>query len=132
MLSLPSFYEQDFVADERSATAEILSTTTEIGLSFFSTLEAHFLMAMDGQRSHVKNYSIQEQCTMLRKRLNSTISSLILSDSPNIKDERLKDFPNSSKHKVAAWLQVSRSCVSILLFFFILIIGYYMSLRLTF
>ncbi|CAA3005562.1 kinesin KIN-7N [Olea europaea subsp. europaea] len=100
---------QDFVADERSATAEILSTTTEIGLSFFSTLEAHFLMAMDGQRSHVKNYSIQEQCTMLRKRLNSTISSLILSDSPNIKDERLKDFPNSSKHKgtlgeeIASW-----------------------------
>ncbi|KAL2454392.1 P-loop containing nucleoside triphosphate hydrolase superfamily protein [Abeliophyllum distichum] len=100
---------ENFVADEKSATAEILSTTSEVGLRLFSTLEAHFSMSMDGHQSHVNNNSIQEHCNMLRKRLNSTISSLVLSDTPTIKYEHLEDFQYSSKRKgtlgeeIASW-----------------------------
>ncbi|KAL0439297.1 UNVERIFIED_CONTAM: Kinesin-like protein KIN-7N [Sesamum latifolium] len=92
---------QNFIADERSATAQILSTTSEAGTSLFSTLESHLSTAMDGNRSsHMNDYSVREQCNMLRQKLSSTISSLVLSDASTLKDERSEESVYSSKIKV--------------------------------
>ncbi|XP_020549361.1 kinesin-like protein KIN-7N isoform X2 [Sesamum indicum] len=116
---------QNFIADERSATAQILSTTIEVGTSLFSTLESHLSMAMDGNRpSHMNDYSVREQCNMLHQKLSSTISSLVLSDASTLQDERSEESVYSSKIKVAAWSHISRSHMPILLFFSILTIGF--------
>ncbi|XP_073125716.1 kinesin-like protein KIN-7N [Henckelia pumila] len=80
---------QDLIPDERSAAAQILSTTSEVGLCLFSNLEFHLSTSMAGmERSPTIDYmSVQEQCSMLCKRLNSTISKLVLPDASNLKDE---------------------------------------------
>ncbi|KAL0361169.1 UNVERIFIED_CONTAM: Kinesin-like protein KIN-7N, partial [Sesamum radiatum] len=91
---------QSFIADERSATAQMLSATSEVGTSLFSTLESHLSMGMDGNRpSHMNGYSVREQCNMLRQKLSSTVSSLVLSDASTLKDERSEETVYSSKIK---------------------------------
>ncbi|THF95118.1 hypothetical protein TEA_016984 [Camellia sinensis var. sinensis] len=74
---------QSFVTNENSSTSKLLSSTSEIGTSLFSTLESHFSMVIDGQRrSSENNTVIQEQSKLLCERLSSTITSLVLSEAP--------------------------------------------------
>ncbi|KAF5942791.1 hypothetical protein HYC85_020433 [Camellia sinensis] len=74
---------QSFVTNEKSSTSKLLSSTSEIGTSLFSTLESHFSMVIDGQRrSSENNTVIQEQSKLLCERLGSTITSLVLSEAP--------------------------------------------------
>lgn len=80
---------QSFVSDGESSTAKLLSSTSEIGKSLFTTLETHFSMAMDDQNSFTgNNFLIQEQCKGLYEKLNSTITSLVLSDTPSSENEQ--------------------------------------------
>ncbi|XP_073031375.1 kinesin-like protein KIN-7N [Primulina eburnea] len=80
---------QDFIADERSAAAQMLSTTSEVGLCLFSNLEFHLSTFADGKGPSptIDYLSVQEQCSMLCKRLNSTISKLVIPDGSTLKDE---------------------------------------------
>ncbi|XP_051123669.1 kinesin-like protein KIN-7N isoform X2 [Andrographis paniculata] len=103
---------QNYVSDDLSATAQILSTTSEVGTSLFSTLESHLLMAVDGKRTSLNDNSIREQCNMLHQKLRNTVSSLILSDTPTLNDGDSKDYSIcSSKIKgslgeqIACWKQ---------------------------
>ncbi|KAL3840502.1 hypothetical protein ACJIZ3_025093 [Penstemon smallii] len=99
---------ENFLPDERSVSAQILSTTSELGTSLFSRLESHLSMAVDGKRPSPENdYSVQEQCNILQKRLNSTISSLVLSDTSTIKDEHREDILGSSKSKGTLGRQIA-------------------------
>ncbi|KAK9270679.1 hypothetical protein L1049_026261 [Liquidambar formosana] len=91
---------QSFVADEKSSTTKLLSGTSEIGTIFFSTLETHFSMAMDGHRTFTGNDSlIQEQCKVLCERLNNTIRSLVLSEASTIEDKRVENSLCCCKYK---------------------------------
>ncbi|KAK4481559.1 hypothetical protein RD792_012461 [Penstemon davidsonii] len=99
---------KNFLPDERSVSAQILSTTSELGTSLFSRLESHLSMAVDGKRPSPENdYSVQEQCNILQKRLNSTISSLVLSDTSTMKDEHREDILGSSKSKGTLGRQIA-------------------------
>ncbi|XP_073021338.1 kinesin-like protein KIN-7N isoform X2 [Primulina eburnea] len=93
---------QDFIPDERSAAAQILSTTSEVGLCLFSNLEFHLSTSMDGmERPPTIDYmSVQEQCSVLCKRLNSTISKLVLPDASTLKDENTMGSLISTKVKL--------------------------------
>ncbi|VFQ99048.1 unnamed protein product [Cuscuta campestris] len=83
---------QNCVANEKSPTAKLLSASSEIGISLFSTLESNFKMDMDGDISSSRiNVSFEDQRTKLCEKANSTISS-ITSQHP-------EKVSNSSKHK---------------------------------
>ncbi|KAK4559899.1 hypothetical protein RGQ29_008902 [Quercus rubra] len=82
---------QSFVSDGESSTAKLLSSTSEIGKSLFTTLETHFSMAMDDRSSSTgNNFLIQEQCKVLYEKLNSTITSLVLSETPSSENEEVR------------------------------------------
>lgn len=118
----PLSFEQNFVANEKSATAKLLSTTSEIGTCLFATLESHFSVAMHSDKSSAgNNSSIEAQRIKLYDKLNRTISSLVLSE-----DENSGNQPLSSQYKVAAQSQFSRSHLLILTCFSILTMGYYL------
>ncbi|KAK4428708.1 Kinesin-like protein KIN-7N [Sesamum alatum] len=111
---------QNFIADERSATAQILSTTSEVGTSLFSTLESHLSMAMNGDSPSHNDYSVREQCNMLHQKLSSIISSLVLSDASTLKDERNEESVYSSKIKgtlgsqIACWKEALQNEVKVI------------------
>ncbi|KAH6776338.1 P-loop containing nucleoside triphosphate hydrolases superfamily protein [Perilla frutescens var. hirtella] len=91
---------QNVIADEKSATAQILSTTTEVGTSVFSTLESHLMMAMDGKRpSSLNDYSIQEQCNRLHQKLSGAVASLVSTDASTLGDECEENSPYCSNIK---------------------------------
>ncbi|XP_059631167.1 kinesin-like protein KIN-7N [Cornus florida] len=91
---------QSFVADEKSATAKSLSSTSEIGSHLFSSLETHLSLAMDGPKTSTMNNSlIQEQCKKVGDNLNSTITSIVLSEAPALKDEHVGNPVYSSEYK---------------------------------
>ncbi|XP_050265629.1 kinesin-like protein KIN-7N isoform X2 [Quercus robur] len=82
---------QSFVSDGESSTAKLLSSTSEIGKSLFTTLETHFSMAMDDRSSSTgNNFLIQEQCKVLYEKLNSTITSLVSSETPSSENEEAR------------------------------------------
>lgn len=97
---------QNFVANEKSATAKLLSTTSEIGTCLFATLESHFSVVMHSDKSSAgNNSSIEAQRIRLYDKLNRTISSLVLSE-----DENSGNQPLSSQNKdctlggeIASW-----------------------------
>ncbi|KAL5777559.1 hypothetical protein ACOSP7_010485 [Xanthoceras sorbifolium] len=96
--SCKDFYEdvlftmQSFASDGKSSTAKLLSSTSEIGLSLFSSLETHFSMATDGSKSFAGNDSLfQEHCKVLCERLKSTITTLALSETPDIDKKQVKN-----------------------------------------
>ncbi|KZV54523.1 kinesin-related protein 11 [Dorcoceras hygrometricum] len=90
---------QEFVLDERSAAGQILSTTSEFGLCLLSNLEFQ-LTSMDGKGPSPTS-SIQEQCSMLSKRLTSTISKLVLPDASTLNDEHTTGSLISTKVKLS-------------------------------
>ncbi|PIN11610.1 Kinesin-like protein [Handroanthus impetiginosus] len=110
---------QNFIANEKSATAEILSTTSEVGTSLFSTLESYLLMAMDSNRPS-PDYSIRDQCNMLHQKLSGAISSLVLSDASTPKVECKEDSVYSCNTKgnlggqIACWKQTLENEVEII------------------
>ncbi|KAG7972164.1 hypothetical protein I3843_07G169400 [Carya illinoinensis] len=80
---------QSFISDEESSTSKLVSSTSEIGISLFNTLETHFSMTMDEHSSFTGNNSlIQEQRKVLYEKLNSTITSLVLSQTATVEDEQ--------------------------------------------
>ncbi|KAI3465239.1 hypothetical protein Pfo_021902 [Paulownia fortunei] len=112
---------QNFIADEKSATAQILSTTSEIGNCLFSTLESHLMMAMDGKRpSPLNDYSVRDQCNMLHQKLSGAISSLVISDASTLKDDHKEDSIYGSNIKgtfggqIACWKQALENEVKII------------------
>lgn len=120
--------EQNFVADDKSVTAKLLSGTRDIGNYLFSTLESHLSTSVDGNRlSNGNNSFSEEQTKVLFERLNSMISSLVLDDAQSPMEEYSGVAPYSCKHKVAAKLQIPRCHFRFLILFFILMIGYLMT-----
>ncbi|TXG52562.1 hypothetical protein EZV62_021731 [Acer yangbiense] len=96
--SCKDFYEdalstmQSFASDGNSSTAELLSSTSEIGSSLFSSLETLFSMAADGNKSFAGNYSLfQEHCKVLCERLKSTITTLVLSETQTTDNKQVKN-----------------------------------------
>ncbi|KAJ4965160.1 hypothetical protein NE237_017009 [Protea cynaroides] len=76
---------QNFVADEKSMAAKLLSTTKEIGVTLFSTLETHFGMATGGYEVvNGGNALTQEQQKVLLERLNNTITNLVSLETRNV------------------------------------------------
>lgn len=115
--------QQSFVSDEESSTAKLLSSTSEIGISLFTTLETHFSRAMDDHSSLTGNNSlIQEQSKVLYEKLNSTITSLVLSQTPT-DDEQLGAKQCSCENKVADWSQSSRYCSLTKILFPVMLLG---------
>nr|XP_027091553.1 kinesin-like protein KIN-7N [Coffea arabica] len=108
---------QTFVADEKSPTAKLLSSTRDIGICLFSTLESHFSVTADGNRlSTADNSLLQEQCNLLRERLLSTISSLVLFDAPILNQENSRSPPYNCKYKglgeeIASWKRIQDNAV---------------------
>ncbi|KAL1546870.1 kinesin-like protein KIN-7N [Salvia divinorum] len=103
---------QKTVADEKSAVAQILATTTEVGTSLFSTLESHLLIAVDGKRpSPLNDCFVQEQYNMLHQKLSDAVYSLVSSDGSTMGDEHKENSHNSSNTKgtlggvIACWKQ---------------------------
>lgn len=102
---------ENFVADDKSAVAKLLSGTRDIGIYLFSTLESHFSTAVDGHKFFTGNNSFpEEESKLLCERLNSTISSLILYDAPTTEQEHLTSAQYGCKHKgpnlgmeIASW-----------------------------
>lgn len=94
---------QSFVPDDESSTSKLLSSTSEIGTSLLSTLENHFSVSIDGNRTFPGNNSlIQEQCKVLCERLNKTITSLVLSEPSTVKPRHSRNLPCSCGHKGCA------------------------------
>ncbi|XP_035551391.1 kinesin-like protein KIN-7N isoform X2 [Juglans regia] len=91
---------QSFVSDEESSTSKLVSSTSEIGITLFKTLETHFSMAMDDHSSFTGNNSlIQKQCKVLYEKLNSTITSLVLSQTPTVENKQLRAKRCSCENK---------------------------------
>ncbi|XP_061374259.1 kinesin-like protein KIN-7N [Gastrolobium bilobum] len=73
---------QRFASGGKLSTAKMLSTMSEISAQLFATLEAHFTVNMDGERSSSGNYAlIHEQQKVFHARMNNIITSLELSES---------------------------------------------------
>lgn len=120
--------QQSFVSDGESSTAKLLSSTSEIGKSLFTTLETHFSMAMDDRSSSTgNNFLIQEQCKVLYEKLNSTITSLVLSETPSSENEEVRVQVCSCGNKVAARSQLSSYCSLIMILFSTILVGYFFS-----
>ncbi|KAJ0024467.1 hypothetical protein Pint_08614 [Pistacia integerrima] len=91
---------QSFASDGKSSTAKVLSNTCEIWSSLFSTLETHFSMAMDANKSFQENDSlVQENCKVLFERLKSTVTAVVLSETPAMDNKQEKDLHCSCNHK---------------------------------
>ncbi|XP_058725101.1 kinesin-like protein KIN-7N isoform X1 [Vicia villosa] len=79
---------QKFALDGKFSTEKMLSTMSEIGAQLFSTLEGHFTMYRNGERSSTGNNAIiQEQRKEFHKRMNNIITSLELSESSTTGNE---------------------------------------------
>ncbi|CAL5206120.1 unnamed protein product [Lathyrus oleraceus] len=79
---------QRFALDGKLSTEKMLSTVSEIGAQLFSTLEGHFTMNRNGERSSAANNAlIQEQQKEFHERMNNIIASLELSESSTTGNE---------------------------------------------
>ncbi|CAM8926259.1 unnamed protein product [Rhodiola kirilowii] len=78
---------QNLFADNDSPTAKLLTCTSEVGDSLFSTLESHFSLATyKSQISGENDTSVQQQFKSLSERLHQTVKYLALTgeeDSSN-------------------------------------------------
>ncbi|KAL5558699.1 hypothetical protein UlMin_034910 [Ulmus minor] len=91
---------QSLISDGKSSTLELLSSISDIGASLFTTLETHYSTTLDSQGSLMGDDSlIQEQHKMLCEKLNSTIKSLVSSESPRLQDDQVKNPLCTCEHK---------------------------------
>ena len=119
-------FKQGLVPDGKSPTARVLSTMSEISSHLFTTLEAHFTVDKDEERSSSgNNASIQEQRRVFHERLNNIITSL---GSTVTENEQDRSPSCSCEHKVVVWPQISRYQSSVVFLFCVLFLGYIMSL----
>ncbi|OMO70846.1 hypothetical protein COLO4_28466 [Corchorus olitorius] len=82
---------QSLVSDRKPSTAKVLSGTSDIGKTLFSTLEAHLSMAVDGSKSSYGNDSLTQECNKkLSEMLKNTITSLIPSETAGAEEEHVK------------------------------------------
>ncbi|XP_058069699.1 kinesin-like protein KIN-7N isoform X2 [Magnolia sinica] len=73
---------QSFAAEKNSTDAKLLSSTTDIGMELFSTLETHFLRAVGSDKvSNGESSLIQEQSRILSEKLNAAIATLVSSEA---------------------------------------------------
>ncbi|KAL5988290.1 hypothetical protein ACLOJK_036053 [Asimina triloba] len=73
-------FMQSFACEEISLDRKLLSSTIDIGMQLFSTLETHFLRAVGDDELHSqRTSSIQEQSKILSEKLNATITTLMSS-----------------------------------------------------
>nr|KJB29410.1 hypothetical protein B456_005G098800 [Gossypium raimondii] len=113
---------QRYTFDGKSSTAKLLRCISEIGSILFSTMETSISNTTDRHKLSSENDSlIQEYNKMLSEKLKSTITSLILSETASSEDKQTKT-PCSCNFEVVAW---SRYHVSILVLFFVMILGYF-------
>ncbi|MBA0612860.1 hypothetical protein Godav_013409 [Gossypium davidsonii] len=114
--------KQRYTFDGKSSTAKLLRCISEIGSILFSTMETSISNTTDRHKLSSENDSlIQEYNKMLSEKLKSTITSLILSETASSEDKQTKT-PCSCNFEVVAW---SRYHVSILVLFFVMILGYF-------
>ncbi|XP_043708094.1 kinesin-like protein KIN-7N [Telopea speciosissima] len=113
---------QSFVADEKSMAAELLSSTREIGITLFSTLETHFGMATGGYEVATGESSLtREQQKVLLECLSNTITNLASSETPNVEHKYWGTAACISKYEVAASLQLLKCHSSFLIFFIVIL-----------
>ena len=106
---ITSFWlKQSFAADEKSPTVKLLSSTSEIFKYLISTFEANVTMAMNGFKSTCQSSPVEENKT-----------------AQNLKDA-MGNSQYSDTYKVAAWTQLSRSYMPILILFIILMLSCYL------
>ncbi|KAH1096984.1 hypothetical protein J1N35_013905 [Gossypium stocksii] len=115
---------QRYTFDGKSSTAKLFRCVSEIGSILFSTMETSISNTTDRHKLSSGNDSlIQEYNKMLSEKLKSTITSLILSETASSEDKQTKTTC-SCNFEVAAW---SRYHVSILVLFFVMVLGYFVS-----
>lgn len=108
--------------DGKLSTEKMLSTVSEIGAQLFSTLEGHFTMNRNGERSSAANNAlIQEQQKEFHERMNNITASLELSESSTGNEERPPLC--SCEHKVVVSPQISRYQSSIMVLLCVLFLG---------
>ncbi|GAV56634.1 Kinesin domain-containing protein [Cephalotus follicularis] len=84
---------QTFVSEEKPSAAKLLSSTSEIGASLFSSLENSFSVAMGDHGSISQNDSlIQEHGKVLSERLKSTLSSLVIPETLMVENKGVKNL----------------------------------------
>ncbi|KAI3958866.1 hypothetical protein MKX01_023542 [Papaver californicum] len=96
---------QNFVADEKSLTSKLLSSTSEIGVQLFSSLETQFFIAADGHNVSVsENSLVREQGKVIFESLNDTISSLVASQTITASEHKelaLEDASATRKEEIS-------------------------------
>ncbi|MBA0681864.1 hypothetical protein Goari_023637 [Gossypium aridum] len=113
---------QRYTFDGKSSTAKLLRCISEIGSILFSTMETSISNTTDRHKLSSGNDSlIQEYNKMLSEKLKSTITSLILSETASSEDKQTKTSCSCNFEVVAS----SRYHVSILVLFFVMILGYF-------
>ncbi|XP_010273488.1 PREDICTED: kinesin-like protein KIN-7N isoform X2 [Nelumbo nucifera] len=91
---------QSFVADEKSSTAKLLSSTSDIAVCLFSTLETHFSMDKDGcSVLSGENSPIQEQWKVLVEKLKSAATTLASLQAPTSEHQHLMVPVHTSKNE---------------------------------
>ncbi|GKV10403.1 hypothetical protein SLEP1_g21771 [Rubroshorea leprosula] len=93
---------QSFASNGESSTAKLLSGTSEIGRTLFSTLETHFAMVMNHKPVHANDSVSQEQYKELSESLKSTVTSLVLSEKP-MENKQVKNPQCSCNSKEYTW-----------------------------
>jgi len=81
----------------------------------------------DRSSSTGNNFLIQEQCKVLYEKLNSTITSLVSSETPSFENEEARAQLCSCGNKVAARSQLSSYCLLITILFSTVLLGYFFS-----
>ncbi|KAE8714380.1 IAA-amino acid hydrolase ILR1-like 6-like [Hibiscus syriacus] len=113
---------QSSTFEGKSSTTELLCSTSKMVPILFSALETHISNTIDGHKSSTGKISRIQECTIaLSERLETTITSLILSETD---DKQAKTPLCSCNFKVAPR---SRYHLSIMVLFFIMLLGYLVS-----
>ncbi|GMI89672.1 hypothetical protein like AT1G59540 [Hibiscus trionum] len=116
---------QSSTSDGKPSAAKLLSWTSKMGSTLFSTLETYISNTTDGRRSLSGNNSLIQECNeALSEKLEAAITSLILSEAAGTDDKQAKPPLCSCNFKVAA---LSRYHLSIMVLFLVMILGYLVS-----
>lgn len=119
--------KQSLASGGKLSTAKMFSTMSEVGAQLFATLEAHFTVNMNGEKSSTGNYAlIQEQQKEFHERMNNLITSLKLSES-SITAKQERNPLCSFEHKVVVWPQILRYQSSPMVLLCVLFLGYLLS-----
>lgn len=100
------------VVNEKSFAAELLGSTSEIGVNLFSTLESCVSMAVDDSTPFNRDSLIlEQQCKLLSERLNRTVTSLTSQEGEAAQDGEIRssnirtDYKGLNLWETASWKQ---------------------------